>query len=227
MLSPTVRLAPLTDADAEPTARWREAARANLRTPYVRSVEEQREFIRSLPAHRHEYRYWAVRVTEKAEPVTEWSGPILNPAGHLVGIAGLSPIEFENGLAEVSLVLDPAYIGQGHGGVAFDLILDEAFDHLRLDQVIAEAYVSNPVLGFWEHEAEKRGAYRTVLPKRKFSGGAYHDAIYFSFLRSGMANVSPPVRSDSEQERRDSPERRAFCPICGPLVQCSCNDLKA
>lgn len=168
----TVRLATLTEADAEPTARWREAARANLRTPYVRSVEEQREFIRSLPAHRLEYRYWAVKAatTEKGTLRT-------------VGIAGLSPIVWENGIAEISLVLNPAKIGTGLGGAAFALLLAEAFDHLRLEQAVAEVYVSNAALGFWAHEAEQRGAYRTVLPRRKFSGGAYHDAIYFSFAR--------------------------------------------
>jgi len=176
----TVRLATLTEADAEPTARWREAARANLRTSYVRSAEEQREFIRSLPAHRHEYRYWAVQ-TESSVAASDGTG--LYAAYRLVGIAGLSPIDFENGLAEVSLVLDPACIGKGYGGQAFELVLAEAFDHLRLEQVVAEVYQQNKALGFWEEEAEKRGAYRTVLPKRKFSGGAYHDAIYFSFAR--------------------------------------------
>lgn len=182
----TVRLATLTDADAELTARWREAARANLRTPYVRSVEEQREFIRTLPAHRHEYRYWAVRATQDVELVTEWSGPVPRPGGVLVGIAGLSPIEWENGISEVSLVLDPACIGNGHGGAAFALLLVEAFDTLRLEHVIAEVYAHNSALGFWEHEAEKRGAYRTVLPKRKWWAGQHHDAIYFSFGKSPM-----------------------------------------
>jgi RimJ/RimL family protein N-acetyltransferase len=173
----TVRLATLTDTDAEPTARWREAARAYLRTPYVRSVEEQRAFIRELPAHRHEYRYWAVKADTPASPEKFAVG------WETVGIAGLSPIQWENGLAEVSLVLDPARIGKGHGGAAFALLLDEAFDNLRLEQVIAEIYMSNPAVRFWARMAEKYEAARATLPKRKFVGGRFQDALYLSFQR--------------------------------------------
>jgi RimJ/RimL family protein N-acetyltransferase len=165
----TIRLATLTDADAEPTARWREAARANLRTPYVRSVEEQRAFIAGLPAHRMEYRYWAVQV------------PRLSGEWQTVGIAGLSPICWENGIAEVSLVLDPARIGKGYGGQALRLLLSEAFDNLRLTQVVAEVYAHNPALGFWEKQAGRWGATRVVLPARKFWNFKYHDGIYFAF----------------------------------------------
>lgn len=161
----TVRLAQLTEADAEPTANWREAARANLRTPYVRSVEEQREFIRTLPAHRHEYRYWAV----KADDLT-------------IGIAGLSPIQWGNGLAEVSLVLDPAQMRNGYGGMAFVLLLSEAFNGLRLHQVVAQVYTSNPALGFWRRMSQKYGdGTCVVLPAQKFVNGQYYDAEYFCF----------------------------------------------
>ena len=172
-----VRLATLTDADAEPTARWREAARANLRTPYVRTVEEQREFIRTLPAHRHEYRYWAVQVTRSGVKLT-----IPYAYTETVGIAGLSPIQWENGIAEVSLVLDPACMGKGYGGQAFALLLAEAFDTLRLHQVVAQVYTLNPALGFWRKMAERYGNGKAiVMPHQKFWKGQYHDAEYFSF----------------------------------------------
>ena len=163
----TIRLATLTDADAEPTARWREAARANLRTPYVLSVDEQCEFIGNLPKHRHEYRYWAVKADDQT-----------------VGIAGLNPIEWENGLAEISLVLDPVHIGKGYGAAAFALVLDEAFKQLRLAQVHADVYEHNPALGFWGHMARKYGATQATLPGRKFSGGARHDLVSYSFEKS-------------------------------------------
>ena len=176
----TVRLSMLTDADAEPTARWREAVRANLRTPYVRSVDEQRAFIRDLPAHRNEYRYWAVRSQFITDVVFGGTG---DSEWRTIGIAGLSPIEFENGLAEVSLVLDQACIGKGYGGAAFSLLLAEAFEALRLEQAVAEIYLSNPAVGFWERMADKHGAVRTTLPKRKFVGGQFHDSLYLSFQR--------------------------------------------
>lgn len=160
-----VCLATLTETDAELTARWRESVRATLRTPYVQSVEEQRQFIRSLSARRHEYRYWAVATAN----------------GTTVGIAGLSPIQWENGLAEISLVLNPECVGKGYAEEAFALLLTEAFDNLRLEQVVVESYYTNPALSFWEEQAVGHGAYRTILPKRKYWNGAYHDAIYFSF----------------------------------------------
>jgi RimJ/RimL family protein N-acetyltransferase len=98
-----------------------------------------------------------------------------------VGIAGLSPIQWENGLAEISLVLNPEFVGKGYGEEAFALLLEEAFNNMRLEQVVVESYCTNPALGFWEEQAAKYGAYRTILPKRKYWNGAYHDAIYFSF----------------------------------------------
>lgn len=174
----TVRLASLTDADAEPTARWREAARANLRTPYVRTVEEQREFIRSLPAHRHEYRYWAVKA--KRGLTATLMGQSFDDE-ITVGIAGLSPIQWEAGISEVSLVLDPACIGKGYGGQAFALVLAEAFDNLRLTQVVAEVYECNAALGFWRKMAYRYRASSVLLPKRKFHDGLFFDAEIFSF----------------------------------------------
>ena len=175
----TVRLAQLTDADAEPTARWREAARPYLRTPYVRTVEEQREFIRTLHEHRYEYRYWAVQRDEGYDPQ------------QTVGLAGLSPIQWENGIAEVSLVLDPACVGKGYGGQAFALLLAEAFDYLRLEQVVAEVYANNPAMGFWDRMARKHGADSRVLPKRKYSGGVFHAAVYFSFQKRAWGRHKP------------------------------------
>ncbi len=170
MTKPLITLGALTERDAPAITKWREAARAILRTPFIRSVEEQKAFILSLPDHRYEYRYWAV----KANGVT-------------VGIAGLVPIEWENGRAEVSLVLNPAKIGQGIGSAALALVLEEAFARMRLVVVTAEVYAHNPALTFWAAQAKKYGATATTLTHRKFWHGQFYESLYVTFTAEGWA----------------------------------------
>lgn len=188
----TVRLRPIRREDLPSFCAWREAARPYLRTPFVLNLEQQTRWFEDVVCDRRATdRFWAI---EASTPKTFISTSVANPSlsaswqgemdGALVGIGGLTEIQFENGLAEITLILDPTQKGKGYGEQAFDLVLDEAFNAMRLETVIAEVYVHNGALGFWRRMAEKRGATVAVLPRRKFWNGRLYDAEYFSFARS-------------------------------------------
>jgi RimJ/RimL family protein N-acetyltransferase len=116
------------------------------------------------------HRYWVFHI-EKHEP-------------SLVGFGGLTYIQWENRLAEISLIIDPAMRGHGIGEKAVDLILDKAFNYMNLQTVCGECYQCNTEgIKFWKKIADQ-GRYSingwVFLPNRKFWDGEYYDSLYFS-----------------------------------------------
>jgi len=95
-------------------------------------------------------------------------------------MGGLTNIEWDNRIAEISLILGPKYRKKGKGKEAAELVLKEGFNRIGLKTVYGECYKCNPSVGFWEHLIEKYKGYKTILPNRKFFEG-FHDSIYFSF----------------------------------------------
>jgi RimJ/RimL family protein N-acetyltransferase len=75
----------------------------------------------------------------------------------------------------------PGYRGKGYGAAAVDEILREAFDTLNLDTVYGEVYNCNDAgYSFWSGIIDRYGAYKTMLPDRKFWDGRLWNSIYFS-----------------------------------------------
>ena len=169
------RLRPPSETDMAAVVEWRAAVRPYMRTPVVLSLDQQVEFYREVLRRRDApHRYWMVDVaTDDASQ--NWRA---------AGMGGLTFLDWENGRAEVSLIVDGSIARHGCGSAAFGLLLDEAFDTMRLDQVVAECYAHNPALGFWHRMAERFGAEPPVsLPARKFWGGQWHDGVYFCWRR--------------------------------------------
>jgi len=104
-------------------------------------------------------------------------------------MGGLTNIEWENGLAEISLIIDPSYRGGGRGRMAVQLLLDQAFCRLRLETVFGEVYTINPALDFWAKVARHYTADCTTLPRRKFWNGNLYSSMYFSITREGWADA--------------------------------------
>lgn len=153
--------------DVEQVRLWRNDIPETLRTPYPLTKEMQEDFYRSVVCDRRANSRW-------------WS--VYGPDG-LTGFAGLANIEWENGLAEVSLILSPDICGKGYGGETFGLLLDEGFDNLGLSTIYGECYECNPALGFWLKMVERHGGYQTKLPRRKRWRGQLYDSVYFAFWR--------------------------------------------
>jgi RimJ/RimL family protein N-acetyltransferase len=97
-----------------------------------------------------------------------------------VGIVEFDPIDRETRVAELGLWVYPGGQGEGYTREAATLLVNYAFDGLRLHKVTANAYDTNTAsrgllerLGFVE-EGVGRGD--------DFPDGAYHDTHYYGLL---------------------------------------------
>ena len=152
-----------TLADVEQVRLWRNEVPESLRTPYLLTEQQQEAFYRDVVGDPSKSRWWAVY------------------DGVLVGFTGLTGIQWENGVAEISLILSPDARGRGYGEEILGRLLGEGFGNLGLQTIHGECYHCNPAIGFWERMVEKFDGYRTLLPRRKRWGGQLHDAMYFAF----------------------------------------------
>lgn len=179
----TLHLTAPTPADLEAVRLWREAdaVRAGLRTPYLLTAEQQQAFGRRLAEPGSPHRYWSVREAPASE--TGPAGPTVH--GPLVAFTGLTHIEWENGRAEISLLVAPERRGSGIGAECVRLVLREAFERLRLVTVVAECYHHNPALAFWRRLGAQYDATETTLPRRKWWDGRLHDAALITFTAEG------------------------------------------
>lgn len=159
-------LRPLSAEDCERVRLWRLACRESLRTPSMLTHAQQADFYQKVVSDRRaEARYFGVHP---------------DGAECLVAMVGLAPIQWENGLAEISLIVDPEQAGKGIGEAAVALVLKEGFDRLRLATIFGECYECSPALGFWEKVVLVYGAQLTWLPRRKFWAGQFWRALIFT-----------------------------------------------
>ena len=142
---------------------WRRACPEALRTPYEITREQQEQWYRDVVCDRRAAsRYWAA-----------WAGD------DLVGFAGLEGIQWENGLAEISLLVAPGQRGKGFGKLIVGAVLEQAFNRLRLHQVVGESYEC-AAAGWWRKLGTERGWYMTELPARKYWAGQWWASLYFA-----------------------------------------------
>ena len=158
----------LAASDCETVRHWRNADRMGLRTPYMLSQQMQADFYQRVVSDRRSpHRYYAVR----------------DDNGIMVAMVGLTDIEWENGHAEISLIVDPAQTGHGIGAASVRLILEEAFHRMRLVTVFGEVYDHNPARAFWSKllKLHSKPTHSVKLPRRKFWDGQLHGSILFWF----------------------------------------------
>lgn len=152
-----------TEQDCIDVIDWRNDTLESLRTPFMLNETMQKEFYKNVICNRDsKHRFYS----------------IYSEVG-FVAFCGLVNIEWENGRAEISLMVHPEHRRNGIGIVAVEMLLQEAFKRLRLRQLVGEVYKCNENFGFWENVINKYKAKSTVLPKRKFYHGKYYDAVYF------------------------------------------------
>jgi hypothetical protein len=133
-----------------------------------------------------------------------------------IGYGGLENISWENGNAEISLLIGPEYRGNGYGREAVKLFLGEAFNKMRLHSVYVECYMCGPWL-FWQRlldAAYGNGTFEGVdsicdseafLPCRKFWDGNHYDSYYFTFTRGAYENL---MRDSSERNEQADTEQK-------------------
>lgn len=148
---------------------WRNKCLEALRTPRMLTYEMQEEFYKNVICDRKaNSRYWALRDKYR-----------------LVGMCGIENIEWENRLGEISLIINPNEQRKGYGAQAVELLLEQGFDYLNLENIYAECYTCNPALEFWDKMRAKYCGSTCTLPNRKYWAGRYYDSIYFNFDKRG------------------------------------------
>ena len=153
-------------ADIELTRKWRNKSLSGLRTPYPLTDEMQEDFYRYTVCNREaNSRWWSVYNDD------------------MIALAGLTDIEWENGLAQGSLIVKPEVRGLHYGRIIVDMILVQAFDYMGLSTVYSECYECNPAIEFCKKITETHGGYYTMIPRRKRWQGQLYDALHFSIWR--------------------------------------------
>jgi len=156
----------LTREDCEHARAWRNGSLETLRTPYPLTEEMQSDFYDTIVCNRAScHRYYGAHDLNNV----------------LVGIGGITNIQWENSIGEISLILDQDKRGNGLGAKAVDLLLDKAFNQIGLRTVFGECYCCNiDGVKFWTKVKDKYKGLSVMLPSRKFWNGSYYSSLYFS-----------------------------------------------
>jgi RimJ/RimL family protein N-acetyltransferase len=171
-----MRLDALTLAQCELVRQWRNQCPETLRTPYPLTPENQRIFYHEVVSNRNNpLRYWAI--LDREEVKGECHEGFIE---RFVGMGGLTNIQWENRIAEISLILDPQYRGKGLGEKAVDLLLAEGFNRMGLKTICGECYLTHEGWNFWAEMIDKYNGCATELPNRKLWAGKFWNSMYFS-----------------------------------------------
>jgi RimJ/RimL family protein N-acetyltransferase len=169
------RFRPLTREGALACLPWRSVYWYNLRTPLPLSEEEQLAWHSKLPGRR-DMRYW------QAE----------NRSGKPVAVFGLTDIEYENGRAQMSLIVDHRLKQAGIGSYCFKCMTHMAFDRMRLQSLYAEVYCENPAIEFWRkmgtvgmEDGFLSRFVETTIPSTKFINGKTIDSTLITYFPGG------------------------------------------
>lgn len=189
-----MKLKELSLNDCEQVRQWRNENLAMLRTPFMLTGEMQAEFYHNVICNRNaNARYWAV-VDDENQTINKLSNGLPAPEQNtkLIGMIGLENISWENRNAEVSIILNPDYQRKGYGTQAVDLLLNQGFDYLNLENIYAECYTCNPALSFWHKMTskyiDKYNPKTAWLAKRKYWQGKYFDSLYINFEKERKPN---------------------------------------
>ncbi len=132
---------------------------------------------------------------------------------NLVGVAGLTSIDWPNRRSEFSLYINPEQHRKGYGKQALSMLLDHGFKNLGLHQIYGETFAGNPAIKIFTELGFKLDGTRRQF---YFKDGAFRDAHLVSLLQGewNARNSASSVNRDShpgESRASDSPEGQA-CP---------------
>lgn len=138
---------------------------------------EVRPFVgQSFPTSLARERRYLEELNERGDAVSV----LVTSGDERVGVVEFDPIDREAGVADLALWLHPAHHGGGYGREATALMLDYAFDELRVHKVTAEAYDLNAAsrgllesVGFTHEGVGREDAYLD---------GGYRDTHYYGII---------------------------------------------
>ena len=103
-----------------------------------------------------------------------------------LGMGGITNIQWENRIGEISLIIDPEKRGKGVGKEVVHVLLEQAFLGMGLKTVFGECYMCNEAWHFWKKVKTRYSGLETILPNRKFWNGIFYDGYYFSLDVDGF-----------------------------------------
>ena len=165
-----MKLETLTREQIQQAREWRNSESQFLRTPYLITEQMQNEFFDNVINNRDsKHRYFAIMGEMKESLEREF-----------IGMGGITNIEWENGTAEISLIINPDYRGKGKGKEAVHWLLREGFRNMRLESIFGEVYECGN-LQFWVKMVNHFDGYSTILKNRKYYYNRMYDSMWFSF----------------------------------------------
>jgi len=173
-----LKLAPVTRPECRLVRKWRNEELQFLRTPHFLTEKMQDDFYdRFIDSRDSPHRYFSI--VEEAQIYVD------EPISLLIGMGGLTNIDWVNGTAEISLIIGPKHRGKGKGQEAVDLLLAEGFNNLRLDVIYGEVYNCGN-RGFWEKVIKRYGEEESTaeLTGRKYWNGKHWGSMWFCIRRS-------------------------------------------
>ena len=106
----------------------------------------------------------------------------------MVGVAGLTSIDWVNRRAEFSLYIDPQVHRKGFGAMALRTLLRHGFYNLGLNSIWGETFQDNPAVHMFERVGlKKEGTRRDFY----FRAGRFIDCYLYSMLRSEFDALLP------------------------------------
>lgn len=170
-----MKLEPLTLEQCQRVRTWRNNEMEVWRTSFMLTESMQSEFYYEKVSNRDSgHRYWAICTGTGDDK--------------FIGMGGITYIQWENSIGEITLIIDPKLRKDGLGEKAVDLLLDQAFNHLNLQTVFGEVYSCNEARHFWKKVTEKYGGEVIFLPCRKYWQGTYYPSWYFSIDKNDFNN---------------------------------------
>ena len=182
-----MKLKPLSLSDVEQVRLWRNDQLPMLRTSFPLTTAMQGEFYKNVICNRQSNsRFWGIwirgLIKKENTSTCVWPAQIITVEEDiLIGMAGLENIQWENRLAEISLILNHEYNTDDFLQQGLGMILHEAFLTLNLQNIFTEVYECSHLHRFCIESANKYHAKIAILPNRKYWDGKYYDSKYINF----------------------------------------------
>ena len=183
-----MKLKELSLSDVEQVRQWRNESLVSLRTPFLLTQEMQSKFYSDVVCNRQSNaRYWGIVGDNNIELNKDAYGNTVTIQNtNLIGMCGLENISWENRNTEISIILNPECQGKGYGSKAVELLLDQGFNYLNLENIWGECYKCSSAIEFWQKIYIKYSGNETYLPNRKYWNGIYYDSLYFNINKSNF-----------------------------------------
>lgn len=152
--------------DMKYIVKWRNKQLPMLRTGQPLTFEMQEKFYHEVLCQRHN----STRLFS-----------VVDNLDNLIGMAGFENIQWENSLAEISLLTDPGktlYIKPILEG-----LINMAYNTLNLKTIFTEVYDCSPYAKLWYEMASEKKALLTKLPLRKYWEGSFYNSSVYTFTR--------------------------------------------